>query len=370
MLQHKTLVTRLRPHLYRSFFLGADVGGTNVSIVLAGLTQPGASGSVERERLEMVASFGCKTADVSDFNELMGEVVDYCLKKCGAQIKAIAIAAAGPVEGHRWCRLTNFDLEMDTEKLGDKLNIPCFLLNDFEALGYSINFLEAEKPELLQKLGRGGRVVEGTPGARALLGVGTGLGKAILMSNPELGFYTTLPSEGGHADFPAQDALEWEMVSHIQDVTGYPVYYEDLLSGRGLGNMYSFIRNKMSLPASRYAAVIEQAIDKAPAISKYSLEDAAAKATADMLVRIFARCARNFALDVLARGGVYIGGGVVEKNLDWFTSGAFINEFERHRQYRPVLEQMPVSVITLRDAGMYGSAFVASKGEELWSRIV
>jgi len=96
----------------------------------------------------------------------------------------------------------------------------------------------------------------------------------------------------------------------------------------------------------------------------------AAKATADMLVRIFARCARNFALDVLARGGVYIGGGVVEKNLDWFTSGAFINEFERHRQYRPVLEQMPVSVITLRDAGMYGSAFVASKGEELWSRIV
>lgn len=367
MLQRKVLVREYSPHLYHCFFLGVDVGGTNISIVLAGL---GSGGAGEGERMEMLATFRGKTAEASDVYYPVKEAVEYCLKKFSAQIRAIGIAAAGPVEGHRWCRLTNVDLEIDAEALGDKLNIPCFLLNDFEAQGYAINFLEREKPEAVIKLERDGRKVEGTPGTRALLGAGTGLGKAILIASSELGFYITLPSEGGHADFAAQDLLEWEMVSHIKEVTGFPVYYEDLLSGRGLGNIYSFIRTRSLYPASRFSSLVDGAKDKAPAVARYYQKDKTAGHAVEMFVIIFARCARNFALDVLARGGVYLGGGIAAKNMDWFTDGRFVKEFEEHRQYRALLEQIPVFIIASYEAGIYGAAFVASRGEELWSRIV
>ncbi|MBI4332084.1 MAG: glucokinase [Chloroflexi bacterium] len=382
MLQHQILIGEHDPRRYHSFFVGADVGGTNISLVLAGLTGPDVR-EAGGEKIEMLVSFKAKTAGVRDFFEPLEEALDYCRDTFGAPAKTVAIAAAGPVEGHRWCRLTNINLEIDAEKLGDRLNVPCFLLNDFEALGYSINYLEAEKPELLLELDRGGerpfppvkpgvRVTSSPrpPGARALLGVGTGLGKAILAPNSELGFYITLPSEGGHADFPVQDPFEWELVSYIKQVTGFPVYYEDLLSGRGLGNTYSFVRAHGLHPTSHFTSIIEKARDKAPAIAKYYLQDEAAKHTVDLFVNVFARCARNFALDVLARGGVYLAGGIVTRNLKWITGGEFAREFENHRQYRPVLEQIPLLVITSYEAGTYGAAFVAAKGEELWSRIV
>ncbi len=366
MLTHQALVQGYNPRSYHSLFLGADVGGTNFRIVLAGLRN---AREGERQRLEMVALSTGKTADVHDFHHPLKEALDYVHRQFGGPVRAIAIAAAGPVQGHRWCRLTNFDLEIDAEVLGDKVNTPCFIVNDFEAVGYSISYLEEEKPEALLPVERGRRI-EGSPGTRALLGIGTGLGKGILVSNSELGFHIALPSEGGHADFPAGDALEWEMVRHIKEVTGFPVCWEDILSGRGLGNLYSYLRTRNLHPASETTALIDGGADKAAAISRHYRQDETAGHAVQMLVSIFARCAKNFSLDVLPRGGVYLGGGVVAKNLDWFTDGRFIEEFERHRQYGPLLEQMPVNIIISDEAGTYGAAFVASKGEELWSRLL
>lgn len=368
MLTQQTLVKSYNPHAYHSFFLGADIGGTNSRLVLAGRAESNVREG-QRESLEMLALLTCKTAGVRDFYEPLREAMDLAETKFSARLKAIAIAAAGPVQMHRWCRLTNFDLEIDAEKLAAGLNVPCFIVNDFEALGYSINFLEAGMPGSLLALERGRRT-EGLPGARALLGIGTGLGKSILVPSAELGFFTTLPSEGGHADLPVGEPLEWEMASHLKEVTGFPVCYEDILSGRGLANLYEYLKSRGLHPPSPATPLIDRADDRAAAIARHYLQDETAGHAVQMVVNIFARAARNFALDVLARGGVYLGGGIVAHNVVWLTDGRFVREFEEHRQYRPLLEQIPINVITTHEAGAYGAAFVASRGEELWSRIM
>ncbi len=347
--------------IYHSCFLGADVGGTNTSIALAGLSDTG--------KLEILAAFRFKTAHFKHLYEPLKKSFDYSSRQYGTAVQAIVIAAAGPVVEHRRCRLTNINLEIDAHDLEERLKVPCLVMNDFEALGYSVSFLEAEKPQLLLELDRQGRKLGRMAGTKALLGAGTGLGKAILVCDSVLKPYRVLPSEGGHADFAPQDSLEWEMVDYFRQLNCWPVYYEDLLSGRGLASIFSFLKWKGLYHSSRLAGAIERARDKASAISKYYTSDETARQTVGMFLGIYARCARNFALDVLATGGVHIAGGIAAKNVDWFTSGDFVKEFENHRQYRSLLERIPVFLITSYEAGIYGAAYVSSRGEEFWSRL-
>lgn len=344
-----------------SFFIGVDVGGTNTSIALARLS--------DARKLDVPDTFRFKTARLKHLREPLKKSLDYCSRQYGAGVQNVAIAAAGPVVEHRWCRLTNVDLEVDARELGVELGVSCLVLNDFEALGYSIGFLEAERLESLLELARQERRVGRTNGTKALIGAGTGLGKAILACDSVLKPFRVLPSEGGHADFVPQDPLEYELADYFRELNCWPVYYEDVLSGKGLANIYSFLRWKRLYRSSQTSAAIERARDKAAAISKYYSGDETARHTVEMFIRIYARCARNFALDVLATGGIYVAGGIAAKNVSWFTSGEFVKEFENHRQYRSLLERIPVFLITGYEAGMYGAAYVASKGEEFWSRL-
>jgi glucokinase len=358
-LHHRALVRKYNPSRYRSFFLGADVGGTNINIVLAGLA----------EHLEMLASFRFKTADFRDLNDPLEESLDYISSRYKVSVEAIVIAAAGPVKEHRWCRLTNADLEIDAGDLKDSLNLPCLILNDLEALGYSIGYLESESPQLLLELERAGKKPGKVAGTRAILAPGTGLGKAIVIRNSELGIDVVLPSEGGHADFAPQESLEWEMVNYLKEAGCWPVYYEDLLSGKGLGRIYSFLQWKNIYPTSRFTGILKESQDVAAAISRYYTKDEMARHAVEIFVKIYARCARNFALDVLARGGIYLGGGIAARNIGWFTDSIFAKEFENHRQYRSLLREIPLFLVTSYDAGMYGAACVASRGEKFWRKL-
>jgi glucokinase len=68
------------------------------------------------------------------------------------------------------------------------------------------------------------------------------------------------------------------------------------------------------------------------------------------------------ALKIMARGGVYLGGGIAPKILDHLKGPEFMRAFTAKGRMRPVLESMAVRVIVNDTAGLLGAASYAARG--------
>jgi glucokinase len=67
----------------------------------------------------------------------------------------------------------------------------------------------------------------------------------------------------------------------------------------------------------------------------------------------------------MARGGMYIAGGIAPKNIDCFTNEDFMVEFEINHTQHKVLKEIPVFIITDYNVSIYGAANVAANFPEL-----
>jgi len=73
----------------------------------------------------------------------------------------------------------------------------------------------------------------------------------------------------------------------------------------------------------------------------------------------FARCAKNYVLDTLAIGGLYIAGGIAMKNKEIFSTKQFISEFNNAYRYTDFLKKVPINIITDYDVSLLGSCYAA-----------
>jgi glucokinase len=137
------------------------------------------------------------------------------------------------------------------------------------------------------------------------------------------------------------------------------ICYEELLSGRGLVGIYSFLHVTDNFEETQYTQKVDQAEDKAEAISKYRDLDETCKETFRLFTKFYARCAKNFVLDALATGGLYIAGGIASKNKEIFLTKNFLDEFENSFCRNDVLKQVPVYIVTNYDVSLYGVCFAA-----------
>jgi glucokinase len=64
--------------------------------------------------------------------------------------------------------------------------------------------------------------------------------------------------------------------------------------------------------------------------------------------------AGNLALTFLARGGVFVGGGIVPRFADRLAETPFRKQFESKGRYEDVLRQIPTSVIVTPDTSFIG----------------
>ena len=234
-----------------------------------------------------------------------------------------------------------------------KLNKILFV-NDFEAIGYSINILSKKELMPIKKphneIGQAPVIV---------IGAGTGLGKATLLYNNGLNCYIPLPSEAGHADLAAQGKEEIEIVDFIKENEKVRnVSYEDVLSGRGLSRIYAFLSGKRLKPA-KYAKEINKEKNKPEIISKYRKTDMACKKTFEVFAALYAKFARNCAVDAMPYGGVYIAGGIAPKNRDIFGKN-FVKAFEDNEKMKAVLRSIPIYLILNDNAGLLGTGFAGA----------
>jgi glucokinase len=247
-------------------------------------------------------------------------------------IDAACFAVAGPVIGAQ-AQVTNVGWTIEEAELARAFSIGrVSLINDFQAVGLGVPLLGPDDVVSLQA------------GARdrnapiAILGAGTGLGEALVINAG--GVHQVIAGEGGHADFSPQDEEQTSLFLHLHRLYGH-VSSERVVSGMGLVNIFTFLGGE-EIPA----AAIAQRADAG---------DALATRTFAIFVDAYGAEAGDLALRTLARGGVYLAGGIAAKNIHRFTDGAFLAAFTRKGRFREVMLTMPVDLIVNEQVGLIGA---------------
>jgi glucokinase len=310
-----------------STFLLADIGGTHARFALL-------TGS----RLEEVHSldvgvYRTPAAAIGQFLELHGHA---------AKIDRAVIAAAGPVARNR-CKLTNGTWVLDGAKLARSFGFSSVrIVNDLEALGWAVLHLG---PKDYRTIG-GGHVVAGAPAA--VIAPGTGLGMACVVPGrpPHV-----LPSEGGHAALAVGTDQEAAVVSTLRKRHGH-VSVERVLSGQGMENLHSAV---LELEGRAIGSL------SAPEISKAALSggDHHARRALDLFCTLLGSVAGDMALMFGARGGVYIGGGIVPGMVDYLARSDFRRRFESKGRLSAYVAEIATRVIVRPEPAFLGLAAMA-----------
>lgn len=217
----------------------------------------------------------------------------------------------------------------------------CLFVNDFTALALSLPALAAAE---LRPVG-GGCAVPGM--AIALLGPGTGLGVSGLVPDA-VGGYSALSGEGGHMTLAAADDAQAALLSLLRKKFDH-VSAERVLCGEGLVNVYQ----ALCVLAGQVPRALEPSDVTDAAIAA---SDPQCVLAVTHFTRFLGQVAGNLALMLGARGGVYIGGGVVPRLGAAFDEGLFRQCFENKGRFRPWLEAVPVWVITASTPALVGAS--------------
>ena len=338
---------------FPKYILGLDVGGTNTNIAVSG---------VRENKPLLLFSSTYQSKNLDSIIPVVNQTLSFAKEKYDIELENACIAAAGVVSPSRdFVKLTNADWKINTKELLEKTYLKfAFIINDFQAVGFGINLLNHnDKNDVF--IVRESKD-DTTKKPKAIIGAGTGLGKCILNYNQEKNCFIPLPSEGGHSDFPAYDDFESELYEFVKKLRTppQPLTYEELLSGRGLENIYSFIKSKNQFVETDFTKEIDRSNEKAELISRYRETDETCSETFRLFSKFYGRCAKNFVLDSLATGGLYIAGGIASKNTSIFSTKEFLEEFENAYRRSDVLEDVPIYVITNYDVSLHGACLAAA----------
>jgi glucokinase len=268
-------------------------------------------------------------------------------------ITAACFGAPGPVIDQRM-EPTNLPWKLDARVISRTCDIPhVLLLNDLEANGYGIPELE---PKDLITLYQGDPSAVGNAG---LISAGTGLGEALLVWNGKR--HIPVASEGGHTDFAARTPDEIALLQHLTKKLNGRVSYERVISGLGLINIYEFFRDVEKMDEPQWLKDRMAKEDPNLVIGTCG-EDGSSElcaATLNLFAGVYGAEAGNIALKVLARGGVYLGGGMSPKLLKTLQNGTFRKAFLDKGRLSPLLETITVRVILDQSCALLGAAAYA-----------
>ena len=319
--------------------LAGDIGGTKT---LLGLFEPNGR---RPKRLTM------SVFTTIDFPGLPAMIEEFLATlPSRPRIERATFGVAGPVIDQT-AQMTNVVWRVDAAELINGFRWRhAQLLNDLEAMAYSVPVLDSSELHPLQA---------GDPAAvgnMAVVAAGTGLGTAFL--HWINGRHYPVASEGGHTDFAARTDREVALVSFLRARYGR-AEIEHVLSGPGLINLSDFTHQHSRCNATEASGERPQL----PAdVSEAALADACpcCVEALDIFVTVYGAVAGNFALAAVTRGGVFIGGGIAPRILPALERGSFIEAFRAKDPMTPLLDAMPVNVILNPEAGLLGAAVYAA----------
>jgi glucokinase len=312
--------------------LVADIGGTHARFAMA--RPSGGAVAIETARVFRA----------NEFSTLL-DVAKAYFAAVSARPKAACFAAAGPVTDEV-VEFTNSPWTLDIEETRRTLGFERFLVvNDFAALAAGVRSL---------KSGDFVRLKPGTAdpeGPVLVVGPGTGFGQALIV--PCAGRERIVATEGGHVAFAPQ--TEEEALVHRFLARTHPrVSIERLLSGPGIVGAY-----RAFVAASGARADNPDADD----ITRAALAggDALAEKTVLMFCAALGAVAGDAALATGARGGVFLGGGILPKIRPMLERSAFVERFLDKGRMRAWLDAVPVDLIVREGVALIGAALLLSQ---------
>ena len=339
---------------FSSYVLGIDIGGTYTNFGIAG---------IRNKKPILLFSLKFNSKELNSIIPAIIQTLDYAKTEYNIDVNDVCIGAAGVVSPTKdYADLTNVNWNVDTKEIVEKTSLQsAFIINDFQAIGFGINLLDLSDNTDIVQIRSGIEKKCITPQNQAIIGAGTGFGKCILFYDHHLKAYIPNPSEGGHGDFPIYNDFEQRLLNFIkkEKKDSSPVCYEDVLSGNGIESIYSFLLQDKNYKSTEYQDIIENSIEKASLISKYREIDEICKETFQYFTKFYGRCAKNFILDTLATGGLYIAGGIASKNCDIFQTDEFLFEFENSQKRNELLKKIPIYVVVNYNVSLYGTCFAA-----------
>jgi glucokinase len=330
----------------RDCLLAADVGGTKAAL---GLGEAGSARSVLAQRVYACREHAGFDSIIADFLR-RPEVVAH-----GPRIVAACFSVAGPVAGNS-STLTNLGWKVEGAALERQFALPVVrLINDFSAAAQGIAQLTETELETLQA----GRPVE--RGTRLVIGAGTGLGVGLLTWEGQ--GYAAHPSEAGHTDFAPVDELQDRLLGNLRRSFGR-VSYERVVSGPGLMRIFSFLQEAgAGMPSRQLLDASKTRQDAAELIAEFGAAklDPLAVRALDLFVAAYGAFAGNMALATLARGGVYISGGIAPKIAAKLREGGFMRAFVHKDRFGDLLATIPVHVVMNPQVGLFGALLEAQR---------
>jgi len=304
----------------------ADIGGTNARFAL--IEDGGFTPQHER------------TLSCSEYPTLVDAIHAYLADVSHYIPETACLAIATPVMDDRVV-MTNhiWDLSVDETRIA--LGVKSLkVVNDYTALALALPYLASDD---FYQIGSGASIKQQP---MAVIGPGTGLGVSATIFTGD--YWLPLQSEGGHISYGPLNDRESDIFEIIRKRYDH-VSAETLVSGPGLVLLYESIAKCDGVECKQLSP--EQVTYEALNANNASAEEAVS-----MFCGIFGVVAGNLALTVGARGGVFIGGGIIPKLGDYFESSCFRACFENNGRFRHYLSAIPTYVITSRYPALTGAA--------------
>ncbi|CDN50483.1 glucokinase [Neorhizobium galegae] len=306
-----------------------DIGGTNArfSILLDAYAEPKPFPNV-------------RTADYPTIDDAIQKIV---LDSSSVQPRSAILAIAGPIDGDE-IDLTNCDWVVRPKGMITQLGFEDVLVvNDFEAQALAVAAMPDEYRETL------GPNNQPHMASRVVLGPGTGLGVAGLVYARHMWF--PVPGEGGHVDVGPRSERDFEIFPHLKRIEGR-VSAEEILSGRGVVNIYQ---------AVCAADGLQPAFSDPADITAHGLGGSNSQAveTLSLFATYLGRVAGDMALIFMARGGVYLAGGISQKIIPALKGPEFRAAFEDKAPHTELMGTIPTFVVTHPQAALAGLASFA-----------
>uniref|UniRef100_A0A383V9T5 Glucokinase n=1 Tax=Tetradesmus obliquus TaxID=3088 RepID=A0A383V9T5_TETOB len=325
-----------------------DIGGTNARLGLWKCLDAGPGKAAQHTE---VYSETYPTTAFNTFEDCLQAFLDESeVRSSAAAVRAAALAVAGAVENNR-CPMTNTNWVIDGKQLQQQFKFRVAVLNDFEAVGYGIPALAASDLVALNDV----PMVAEAP--KVVMGPGTGLGAAQLFWDSGYQGYKVVPGEGAHATFAPRGWRQMALTAYVTARLGH-CEIEEVACGRGLELIYEFLLSDPTFrrPDNKPTGNTRKL---APEITAEALEgDALATQAVDIFLAIIGAEAGAMALRCLARGGVFIAGGIVPRLMERVKTGVLLDSFTNKTardRFQYLLQTMPLYVVTNTKVGIIGS---------------
>lgn len=260
----------------------------------------------------------------------------------------ISIGIAGPIV-HGVAHLTNLGWEIDVNDIKNNTGVDhVYLINDLQANAYGLGGLEAK--DILT-------IHAGDPqlkGNAVIISPGTGLGEGAMYFDGSK--YHPFATEGGHADYAPETDDDIKIFKCLQKKYGH-VSWERIVSGMGILEVYACLSQCTVEEAVLEVTNKFDVKDAAAAVSKGAREkDPLCHKTMQLFLRNLANEAANLVMKLMGTGGVFIGGGIVPKNLDMIQKQEFVNYFLEAGRLSTLLKHVPIHIILNEKTALIGAA--------------